>query len=400
MLNEVITQPATRRAEKLETRLVSLGGRSNKRRYESMDLDDLRAHVRVIENRLSARRKSLMFGDESRDREYATAVTELGVASAVLEARIEDADARALVHGMTYYRSVKDGSVLTGERCTYLEGRAAAWSKFSMPRAVAKAVEVMRHGGDDDFRRIRYLMADGGGFSDGHLKAIAESTPGALAKIEEYCDERWEGAWPWQAEAPSKLRTIMAEEARNRMDRLAKERKAFDLFVAALNESDVDKSEVIIDGREIADKIADMIESLGRISAEIMTSFKDKLRTHFGPEASNALNQIFNDKVSTAVDSLSDLRDAVGNKLDQLESGGGIGGMGGTDMGMGTDPMGGAPGGIDSGVPTDPHAAAAGLGDEGGDDMGGDDASHTDGEAGELPELGDDDDEAGEREKK
>lgn len=291
-----------------------------------------------------------------------------------------------LVPGVTYYSNIrKSGDKVVGYRCTYLgkdRHDVLEWVPFTDSVRKMKIVEVLAHGSDTDFVILYADLADGkpasaaGSFV---LEHLTESSQKAMDTMARYCDTRWEGNWPWELNAPKKFRDIIKENRKMRKDRLLEMRKQFSRLHTEIFEGEVEQSEVILKGREIAQDILDMIHRLGKISAEAMTSLKDQTRTAYGEDMARSLEQISNEHVGHAVDALSELKAAMEKKTVEMK-----------DM-LGQDPLGSDLDSIDNMYGGDGDEAD--LGDE--DGLGDGDIDDLD-----VPDELDGGDEAGERDKK
>lgn len=403
ILQDILAQNPATTYERLKSSLSGMGVATDT--YESMEIEQLEEALHEISKKRKAMLRSLSYDAEGRDRAYGSVVLEMAAIKSLLDGRVVEASERKLVVGQTYYRGIKrlGSNRISGFRTTYLgEGRCAAWTRFSADVRVLKAVEVMRHGSDPDFAKLYFIMADGRPTSatrDVTLQHVTESSEDARREFGRYCDKRWEGPWPWEAPAPIELRRVMEMNDRNR--RLLMARSTFNRKLRTVLEGEVEKSEVIVTGREMTDKITSMIHDLAKLSAELMAEFKDKVRTVYGDQSISGLNDIYTDKINNAVDVLSDLKSSVDKYVQNLDAGGAgldAGGMGddagGTvaDMGMGDD-MGQAGG---------PMASSSDDGDDGGSDgmsLGGqdDDGGDDDGDLSGLDGIGKERDKKGKK---
>jgi len=294
--------------------------------YESMEIEQLENVVSVLEQRRTKMLKVMPYEREGKDQRYSMTLLEIAATKSLLQEKIQEANERNLIVGMTYYAYVKkiSSNRMSGFRTTYLgEGRCAAWSKFSGDVRVLKALEVMKHGSDADFAKLYYIMADGKPNSATRkitLEHITRSSEHSRREMGRYCDSKWEGPWPWEAPVPLKLKRIIEMNNRNRKLLLA--RKQFNEKLRNVFEGEVERSEVLVGGRDMTAKITGMIHDLGKLSAQLMAEFKDKVRTTFGDDAVKGLNDIYSDKINCAVDTLSDLKSSVEKYLQGLDGSG------------------------------------------------------------------------------
>jgi hypothetical protein len=250
----------------------------------------------------------------------------LSEALAALREYKEERDSRVqLREGMTYYVARKIGSRIVGQRLTYMgEGRHSSWVPFDQSARKLKIMEVLRHGSDEDFSQLYHVLADGrpleagAGFCEEHL---VESSEAAMRAMEAYCDSRWEGPWPWELPAPKKLKDQIKENRMMRQQLLAEARGRFNRIYQEVMEGEVEKAQVILAGRDIVTKIDGMIQDLGKLSAEMMTTFKDQARTEYGEAAAQQLEGSSNQKIGAAIDALGDLKSAIDTQLSNMEGG-------------------------------------------------------------------------------
>lgn len=261
------------------------------------------------------------------------------------EYRQEQVKKTKLVPGYVYYKSTKQfGPILEGQRYYHRDGdnQYRGWTKFSTPIAVAKALEVIRHGTEDDFRKIYVEMADGdvSGLEKVNLRHITESTKSALKDIEEYCDSRWAGPWPWESNSPWLLK-VRLEENRKMRNRVINEMHyQFGELLEHLFEDEMDKFELIGKSREMVAHVDKMIADLGKISGESIEA-----SAAYGEHASQ-LGSTIQQPLNAAAKALSDLKAAVEQAVANIE--GGEGSMGGDfdmddDLGSPEDAMGDMP---------------------------------------------------------
>lgn len=279
-------------------------------------------------------------------------------------------DEENLVPGYTYYRTIKQfGDDLVGHRCYFRENVTPMWAPWKMNSNVAKALEVMRHGNDEDFSRIYVEMANGrlNALESVSIEHLTESDADALQSIGEYCDTRWDGAWPWETPSPYTLRESIEENYEMNLQTINEMQSQFTVLLTALNEDSMDKYEVIAAAEEMASTIEKMVEQVARLGGEGIIKLKNQIRISMGDDAAAQIEDKFLEPVRQAADALSQLQATILQTVENLKSADdvGVGGadpMGGGDMGA--DPMGGG----DLGSPED----ALGGDPMGGDDLGGD----------------------------
>lgn len=250
-----------------------------------------------------------------------------------------------MVPGFTYYRGVKQfGNKLIGRKCHYLEeGRATDWVPFKQEVAVAKAMEILRHGDENDFKRVYVEMADGrlDALNEVALEHITESSKDALRQIEEYCDQRWDGEWPWEVSAPQSLRIKIEEKREIRMNKITEMQGRFARLLDTLREGEMEQYEIVNMARDMMSQVDNMIGDLGKISSSGIEATAGA-RSMMGDEAAQSLEHALGEPVQEAAQALSSLKAAVQQAIQSLEGGAGGGGMGG-DLGTPGDAMGDKP---------------------------------------------------------
>ena len=283
-------------------------------------------------------------------------------------------DEENLVPGYTYYRTIKQfGEDLVGHRCFFRENATPLWAPWKINSNVAKALEVMRHGGEEDFRRIYVEMANGrlNALDKVSIEHLTESDTDALQTIGEYCDTRWDGAWPWETPSPYTLRESIEENNEMNLQTINEMQSQFTTLLTALNEDSMDKYEVIAAAEEMASTIEKMVEQVARLGGEGIIKLKNQIRISMGDDAAAQIEDKFLEPVRQAADALSQLQATILQTVDNLKNtddavsaaGGAVAGAGAAvdamDDGLGSpeDALGGDPMG----------------GDLGGDPLGGDD---------------------------
>ena len=293
-----------------------------------------------------------------------------------------------LIPGFTYYRRVQQfGNDLQGIRCYFRESATPMWVPWKMDMRAAKAFEVLRYGGEEDFRRIYVEMANGrlDALHRVSIEHLTESDDDALTAIGEYCDSLWEGPWPWEAPSPYSLRESIEEQQEMNLQTVNEMQAQFDNLLTRLHEEEMDKYAAIAAAEEMASTIEKMVQQIARLGGEGIITLKDQIRVTMGDDAASQIEDTFLEPVRNAADALSMLRATIMKTVENLKgadaAGGdmGMGGMGG-DVGA-PDPM---AGGDELGSPADAMGADPMLDD--GDELAGDlgDAA-LDGGDGERP---------------
>ena len=296
-----------------------------------------------------------------------------------------------LVPGFTYYRRIKQfGDNLVGHRCYFRENVSPLWVPWKMNLNIAKALEVLRHGGEEDFRRIYIEMANGrlDALERVALEHLTESDNDSLKAIGEYCDTRWVDAWPWEAPSPYTLRESIEEQQEMNLQTINEMQSKFTTLLTALNEESMDKYEVIAAAEEMAETIGKMVEQVARLGGEGIIKLKNQIRLSMGDDAAAQIEDKFLDPVRQAADALSQLQATIMKTVENLkgvDSGMDAGMDAGMDTGIGAGGLGDDLGSPEDALGADPLGGSDEIG-LGGDDMAGDlaDAS-LDGGDGERP---------------
>lgn len=274
-----------------------------------------------------------------------------------------------LIPGFSYYHGVHQfGDQLHGFRCTFRENHDPHWVSFATMSFIEKSLLLLEHGTLDDFGKIYIELADGrvDALDNIQFEHILHSSDEAGEAIEKYCNEQWEGPWPWESPAPLTLHMMIQDNHMKKTHTLREMQDRFANLVRQLNEGEMDQFEVVLAAREMVDKVQSMVEDLGKLSGETLLSLKDNARVAFGDQAASSLDQSIRDPLMQAADNLSQLRASMENVVKELEGGAGmgagaaagqmgvpgaepppmggeLGGPTGDDIG-GAPPMGGAPG--------------------------------------------------------
>lgn len=301
------------------------------------------------------------YGDWFNSENYANALLLRDALVLIKEYKEYKVESEVIIPSFTYYHNVNQfGDMLRGQRCTFREGHNTDWVEFISQAFVEKSLLLLEHGTLDNFGKIYIELADGraDALENITLEHISSSSPEAQAAIEEYCNEEWDGPWPWEAPAPLKLHMMIQDSHMKKTHTIQEMQDRFATLVRKLNEGEMDQFEVVLAAREMVDKVQGMVEDLAKLSGETLMSLKDNARVAFGDEAANGLDQSIRDPLMQAADMLSQLRGSMENVVKELEGGAGVGaGAAAGAMGVpGAEPppmggdLGGPPGG-DLGAP-------------------------------------------------
>lgn len=381
----------------LERRLAVLGANLN--RFKKLDVDQLLEAENKLQRLVDRRKRTMPAFEALKNDGVVRGLLTIAAIKALREFKEERDEGVNLIEGMTYWVAKTEGNKLVGKRCHYLGEGRARWAPVDQDVRVVKALELLRHGDDEDFRKIYFEMADGLGVeaTNGYdRRHILESSDKALNLIEGYCNSRWSGAWPWQVPAPRKLKMLIKE---NIVTSLMKFRAEFEADDQLIFEGELEKSEIITDLIGWNGEIDAMIEKFGKRTGDLIASVREKIRTEFGDHGLDGIDGMI-DKIKSTVDTLTDVKTEVETTIQSL-----LGDAPQTDFDAPMDmpPADGLDGGgldgLDGGEPAE-------FDDIGGDiDMDADadisDDAFADDDLGDLnlDDFGGDDD-AGEREKK
>lgn len=266
----------------------------------------------------------------------------------ILENKANSMEAEDLVPGASYYTGVsRFGDLLEGQYAIYLGENYTGWIEFRESAAVAKAMTVLRYGSEVDFKEIYIGMADGSvdALNEVSLSHIAKSSPAALGLIEEYCDARWEGPWPWEVEAPEKIKHMIESREEEKMIRITEMQNSLAKLLREFDEGNLNQFEMVSAAQEMMAKVDSIISDLGKLSStgiEVMAQAKASGDDNLVQPMQNALG----DPLNQAVSALTDLKASLATATSDLSNGGGGSAMPDTDMGspddmMGDDPMAG-----------------------------------------------------------
>lgn len=257
-----------------------------------------------------------------------------------------------LVPGASYYSGVaRYGGILEGKRCIYLGEQFSGWMDFRERSAVAKAMTVLQHGSQDDFREIYVGLADGkpDALNEICMEHIVDSSDVALKLIEQYCDQRWEGPWPWEIEAPEKLKYMIESREEKNMMKIQEMQRRFGKLLREFEEGQMNQFEMVTAAQEMMSRVDSMIGDLGKLSSsgiEVMAQAKSTGDEHLVDPMQQALGDPLNDAVSA----LTNLKAALASATAELtgEGSGMDDNMGGSDdLGSPGDAMGPPMGGGD-----------------------------------------------------
>ena len=308
-LEQILESNPADRYQRLEKRLLGMG--RDVRSFRTLTISGLTQMESVLEQRIEDHKsKDLKFVVENRAYQRdLLALKAVRLAKDIKEAR--DAE-DVVIPGRTYYHNITiTENKAVGYRAQHMPGsRVSDWRLFNDDLRVMKVMEVLTFGSDDDFRKLYVEMADGdtfgatAGYSQKHIK---ESSEAALNKMAAYCDQRWEGAWPWQTRTPSKVFSLIKEA---RMTRLEEIRKQLQESRRAIQEGEVERSELVVKINGIKETVSKMITSLSKLSGDFM-SMGEEVASELGDDARSKLDNLSSTELRTVVDTLVKFQNAV-----------------------------------------------------------------------------------------
>jgi len=321
-LDLLLSQSPLDKYRKLEKRVAEMD--RDTRGYRTLTAPALSEVAEALRNKLSERRKgnlkSIIEG-----RGYSRDLMTLSAVESLLEYKEGRDRNEPLTTGQTFYMSEKVDGKVQGFRAHYLgENKISTWVRFEQDERIMKIFEMMNYGDDDDFRKIYFELADGHTMAStsSYLKEhITESSDKALTEMANYCDKRWDGPWAWEARIPIKLFDIIKE---HKMTRLEDFRVMFAEEQKMVVEGEVERSEAILQFNSFNEELSKMIERLGRISGEMLTTGRDRITTEFGEDIFSTIEQSISERLRSAVDGLSSLRAATEETLDNLSNDTGV----------------------------------------------------------------------------
>lgn len=325
MIFEAITRvdPMTKYYS-LEKRLKTLGRDISQ--FKSKSIPDINHAIHILEGKVGTIMEADNFNSYHQNPEYVKECLTLKAFNLIKQIKEDREAAEEFIPGFTYYdASLTEGRVV-GKKCFYSGENKALWIKLNEDVRVLKAMEVMEHGSDEDFKKLYFELADGKPFASAAqycVEHITESSDEALTEMAKYADTRWDGKWPWQVKASRKLSRTIRENTTMIRNSLRQFRNEFSQARRKLAEGEIEKSEIALKFRGVADDITGMIEKLGKTSAALMTDERDRVRSEFGDQHLAGLETLSRETITHAVDALSDLKAAIEKQVDDMINGGG-----------------------------------------------------------------------------
>ena len=312
----------------------------------SIDFDELSGlTTRGLERKLAvvteniSKLKTGRYGSWLSNEEYVRDTLLEEAIKCIIEGKNEEMDAERLIIGSVYFTDVKRfGNLIEGKRSVFMGPKYTGWMNFTESTAIAKAKQVLRFGNEDDFREIYIGLADGqpDALNSIKLSHITESSESALAEIEAYCDTRWEGPWPWEIEAPEKLKYMIESREESKMNRIEEMQRTMAKMLREAEEGTMDQFEMVAASKEMMKRVDGMISDLGKLSSngiETMAQAKSMGDDHIVQPMQAALGEPLN----AAVSALTDLKASLSAATSEITGGGSSSSMLDLDDGMGDD---------------------------------------------------------------
>lgn len=323
---------------------------------ESMTLNGVKKELSTVRESLKSR-KTGTYGSWLREEGFVRDSLVEEALQTIVESKSGQMRKERLIPGSTYYTSVsRFGNILEGKCTIYLGERYTDWIEFRESAAVAKAMTVLRHGTNEDFRQLYVGLADGrtDALNEVSLSHITESSEEALKLIEEYCDARWDGPWPWELEAPEKMKHMIESREEKKMIRITEMQNQAVALLREFDTNNLNKFEMVSAAQEMMSKVDSIIGDLGKLSStgiEVTAQAKASGDDTLVEPMQNALGEPLNQAISALTDLKAALAGATSDLTGAAPAGDDMGGdpMAGDPMGdmgspedaMGADPMGG-----------------------------------------------------------
>lgn len=329
---------------KLKTDLSYIDPSINLAAYQAMPITRLRGSLRKVRESVAKMKKG-PYGSWLREEKYVRDTLLEEALRTILEQKHEQMSKETLVSGSTYYTNVaRFGNILEGKRAQYTNAGFTEWVSFRESTAVAKAMTILRHGTEADFREIYVGLADGtaDALNSISIEHITESSPAALRSIEAFCNSRWTGPWPWEVEAPEKFKHMIETRKETRQMKINEMQRRFTRILREFEEGGMGEYEMVAAAQDMMTQVDSMVSGLAKLSGsgiEIMAQAKSG-----GDDgAVEPLQHALGEPLNNAVSALTDLKAALSDAMGQITGGGGAAPMGGDDLGSPADAMGGNP---------------------------------------------------------
>lgn len=319
LFDTITTVNSVSKYRSLEKRLSSFGRDISN--YKNRPLSDIDYMIKITEGKLENIVNDTAFNSYAQNEDYVKETLTLQAFKAIKDIKEGNERSEVLIPGYTYYDCKITGNLVSGKKCFFIKESKAQWIKVRQDVRVLKAMELLEHGTDEDFKKIYFELADGMPFKSASkmcMEHITKSSNKSLSEMAAYCDTRWSGKWPWQVKASRKLTSKIMENQKMVRNSLRTFRDEFNKTRRRINEGEIEKSEIILKFKGLADDITGMIEKLGKTSGALITDTRDQVRTEFGDQHLSALETISKETITHAVDALSELKGAIEKQVDDM----------------------------------------------------------------------------------
>jgi hypothetical protein len=93
----------------------------------------------------------------------------------------------------------------------------------------------------------------------------------------------------------------------------------FNTGVAFLIESELEKAEIVLAAKGIIEKLGKMAEDLAKVNGDDIMPMMDSLKAAFGPQMAETFQSVAAEKLTAAVTSLTQIKDALSSEVSKLE---------------------------------------------------------------------------------
>ena len=234
----------------------------------------------------------------------------------VKEAKMEE---EKILVGESYYtRMARSDGLVGGYKAYVTKDDIHGWIPILENEDLLKIMEVLKVGDVEDFRNIYVGMANGrqDGLANLSFDHIAQSTPDAITEMVEYCESRWDSPWPWEIEAPEKLKHVIEYREEKKMNQLNEMYERMNVLLREFEEIHMNQFELVTAAQDMMKRVDGMITDLGKLSSsgiEVMAKAKASGDENVGP-MQNALGEPLN----AAVEALTDLKAALTMTMKEL----------------------------------------------------------------------------------
>jgi len=286
---------------------------------DEMSVIGLKKELKSIKEDISEM-KTGVYGSWLHDEKYVRNTLIEEAIQVSLDERKTQMENEKLIVGSTYYTGVSvNDKIIEGYKAVFMGSRFTGWMKLYESAPVAKAMQLLRHGTEDDFKKLYVGLADGrvDALAEMCIEHITESSASALKEIGAYCDSRWEGSWPWEIEAPEKFKYMIEIREERNMAKINEMKQGFKKILREFDEGIMDKYDLVSSVQDMQKKVDSMISDFGKLSStgiEIVAQMKASGEESITEPMQDALGQPLND----AVESLTNFKVALSGVTDDI----------------------------------------------------------------------------------